>query len=247
LYNAVSEQGGFDMQKLAVSLLIFLFLIPISTLSSQETEETISPVFIRITIYPTISLSRYDYNNDIDLYEIRTYIELRKESQLGPPIEGAQITVLGQTLDFTNSHYEKRIRVDKEKLPEEIEISIQTLGKFELKEKVSIPMWLTLKEPLPQILEDKSDLKVSWEFSKYKVPVNINIYDFKSGDSIESENHTDKTSIIIPGERIPSETIIRIYVISSWFLKHYLHGGNKARGSEINVIPWSQVFLRARS
>ena len=234
------------MQKFAVSLLIFLFLIPLSILSSQENQENATPVFIRITVYPTISLSRYDYNNDIDLYEIRTYIELRKESQLGPPIQGAKITALGQTFDFTNSHYEKRIRVDKEQLPDMIEISIHTEEGFEFKEKVPIPMWLTLKEPRPQILEDKSDLKVSWEFSQYKLPVNVNIYDFKSGDSIENENHTDKTTIIIPGERIPSETIIRIYVIASWFLKHYLHGDDKARGSEINIIPWSQVFLRTR-
>lgn len=234
------------MQKFAVSILIFLFIIPVSILLSQEIEESTSPVFIRITIYPTISLSRYDYNNDIDLYEIRTYIELRKESQLGPPIKGAQITVLGHTFDFTNSHYEKRIRVDKEQPPDEIEISIQTEDGFEFKEKVPLPMWLTLKEPRPQILEDKSDLTVSWEFSKYKVPVNIHVYNFKSGDSIESENHTDKTAIIIPGAQIPQETIIRIYVISSWFLKHYLHGDDKARGSEINVIPWSQVFLRSR-
>jgi hypothetical protein len=221
-------------------------MVPASILLSQETEESIAPVFIRITIYPTISLSRYDYNNDIDLYEIRTYIELRKESQIGPPVEEAQITVHGQTLDFTNNHYEKRIRVDKEQLPNEIEISIQTGEGFEFKEKILIPMWLTLKEPRPQILEDNSDLKISWEFSKYKVPVNINVYNFKSGDSIESENHTDKTAIIIPRAQIPQETIIRIYVITSWFLKHYLHGDDKARGSEINIIPWSQVFLRTR-
>lgn len=234
------------MQKFAVSLLIILFMVSASILLCQENEESITPVFIRITIYPTISLSRYDYNNDIDLYEIRIYIELRKESQIGPPIEGAQIAALGQTLDFTNSHYEKRIRVDKEHPPDEIEISIQTEEGFEFKEKVLIPMWLTLKEPLPQILEDNSDLKVSWEFSKYKVPVNINVYNFKNGDSIESENHTDKTEISIPGTRIPRETIIRIYVITSWFLKHYFHGDDMARGSEINIIPWSQVFLRTR-
>lgn len=234
------------MQKFAVSLFIIFLMVPASILLSQETEESISPVFIRITIYPTISLSRYDYNNDIDLYEIRIYIEVREESQLGPPVEGAQITALGQTFDFTNSHYEKRIRVDKEQPPDEIEISIQTEEGFEFKEKVPIPMWLTLKEPRPQILEDNSDLKVSWEFSKYKVPVNVNIYDFKNGDSIESENHTDKTAIIIPRAQIPQETIIRIYVISSWFLKHYLHGEDKARGSEINIIPWSQVFIRSK-
>lgn len=234
------------MQKFAVIFLIILLMVPASILLSQETEESISPLFIRITIYPTISLSRYDYNNDIDLYEIRVYIELREESQLGPPIEGAQIMVLGQTLDFTNSHYEKRIRVDKEQPPDEIDISIQTEEGFEFKEKVIIPMWLTLIEPRPQILEVNSDLKVSWDFSKYKVPVNINVYNFKSGDSIESENHTDKTEIVIPGALIPQETIIRIYVIASWFLKHYLHGDDKARGSEINIIPWSQVFLRTR-
>jgi len=234
------------MQKLAVRLMIFLLIIPVSTLLSQEIEETTSPVFLRITIYPTVSLSRYDYNNDLDLYEIRVYIELRKESQLGPPLENAQIKALEQTLDFTNNHYEKRIQVDKKHPPDEIEISIRTESGFELKEKIPIPMWLILKEPKPQILEENTDLTASWEFSKFKVPVNFHAYNFKSGDVIWSEHHMEKTGITIPAEKLPKESIIRIYVIPPWLLKRYLRGNDKARGSEINIIPWSQVFLRTR-
>ncbi|MBN2245617.1 MAG: hypothetical protein JW755_07205 [Candidatus Aminicenantes bacterium] len=234
------------MQKIAVSLLTFLLIMPVSILLSQEAEETISPVFLRITIYPTLSLSRYDYNNDLDLYEIRVYIELRKESQSGPPIQNAQITALSQILDFINNHYEKRIKVDGEQPPDEIEISIRTEHGFELKEKILIPMWLTLKEPQPQIMEGNFDLNASWEFSKFNMPVNFHAYNFKSGDIIWSEDHTDKTRITIPAEKLPKGSILRIYVISSWFLKHYLRGNDRARGSEINIIPWSQVFLRTK-
>lgn len=234
------------MQKFAVSLMIFLLMIPISILSSQEIEDTKSPVFIRITIYPTASLSRYDYNNDIDLYEIRIYVDLRKDSQLGPPVEKAQITALGQTLDFTNSHYEKRIKVNGEQPPYEVDILIQTEEGFEFKEKIPIPTWLTLKEPKPQILEEINDLKVSWEFSKFNVPVNIHAYNFKNRDLILNENYSDKTGITIPSTQLPQATTIRIYIIPSWIFKRYLHGDDKARGSEINVIPWSQVFFRTR-
>jgi len=45
---------------------------------TQKTPRPPEPFFVRVTMYPTVSLSRYDYNNDIDLYEIRIYVELRR-------------------------------------------------------------------------------------------------------------------------------------------------------------------------
>jgi len=51
--------------------------------------------------------------------------------------------------------------------------------------------------------------------------------------------------LTLESQRLPAgETILRIYVISSWIFKQYLLEENLARGSEINIIPWSQVFIR---
>jgi hypothetical protein len=39
---------------------------------------------------------------------------------------------------------------------------------------------------------------------------------------------------------------VRIYVISSWLFKRFLSGDEFVRGSEVNIIPWSQVFIRTQ-
>ena len=62
---------------------------------SREPARTQEPLFVRLTFYPTASLSRYDYNNDLDLYEVRAYAEIRRGSQDGPVVTDAVVTAAG--------------------------------------------------------------------------------------------------------------------------------------------------------
>ena len=204
------------------------------------------PVFVRLTLYPTASLSRYDYNNDIDLYEVRAYAEIRAGSQSGEVLPDVRISVLSEELAFLNGSYEKRIELDKENLPDEVDISIAVPGRPPIRRTYPLPIWLCLVEPLPSIVESGKDLPVKWCFSAFSVHVNVRVYDFRKGDSLFSIDHVSEAEISVPADQIVADTIVRIYVMQSWLFKHILGGDDFARGSEINIIPWSQVFIRTK-
>lgn len=204
------------------------------------------PVFVRLTLYPTASLSRYDYNNDVDLYELRAYAEIRRGSQVGEVMSDARVTVLDERLDFQTDRFEKRIVVNRENLPEEIEFSIAPAGLRPVKRKIPLPTWLMILTPRPAVLDPAQDLTVGWRFTGCPGMVNVRAYDFKKGGSIAGPDNFSATELLIPADKIPPSTIVRIQVISTWIFKQYLGGSEFARGSEINIIPWSQVFVRTK-
>ncbi len=204
------------------------------------------PLFVRLSVYPTASLSRYDYNNDIDLYEIRIYVEIRRGSQEGPAVADAVITSFGEKLDFFEDHFERKIPFDKGRLPAEVEVDIAAKGRAAVKERFPLPAWLAFTVPRPAIVDPVEDLALAWQFSRFRAPVDVHAYDFRTGKEFFQRDHEEETSTVIPASRLPRSTIIRIYVIQSWLYKRYLSGPDYARGSEVNVIPWSQVFVRAK-
>jgi len=215
-------------------------------LPDQEAPRTPEPLFTRITIYPTASLSRYDYNNDIDLYEIRVYVELRRGSQDGAAVAGAVVTSLAERLEFHDDHYEKKIVFEKTALPAELDVQIAVKGRPVLKEQIPLPDWLVLTEPGPSIIEAGRDLAIRWRFDRFAAPVDVLGYDFRTGKEFLQRPNVAGTSVIVPAADLPAQTIIRIYVVQSWLYKRYLDGRDHARGSEVNVIPWSQVFFRTK-
>jgi hypothetical protein len=75
--------------------------------------------------------------------------------------------------------------------------------------------------------------------------VDVRAYDFKSGKEFFARDNVAGTSVVIPS-RLPGSTIVRVYIITSWLYKRFLSGPDYARGSEVNVIPWSQVFVRTK-
>jgi hypothetical protein len=204
------------------------------------------PLFVRVSVYPTASLSRYDFNNDLDLYEFRVYVELRKGSQEGPAVADALVSAGGQRLDYVTDHYEKRLPVDKAGLPAEIGLEIGVPGRPPLRETFPVPDWLVLTEPKPAIVDPGGDLEVRWRYRRFLAPVDVRAYDFKTGKEFFAGNHLAGPEAVIPSTRLPASTIIRIYIIQSWLYKRFLGGPDYARGSEVNVIPWSQVFVRTR-
>lgn len=204
------------------------------------------PLFVRLTFYPTASLSRYDYNYDLDVYEVRVYAEVRRRSQEGPPASDARVTSLGQKLDFVKDHFEKRILFDKDKRPSELDLEISLPERPVLRERHPLPAWLALTAPEPSILPAGADLAIRWDFSRFPSPVDVRAYDFKTGKELFSRDHLEGTEAVVPAAGVPAGTIVRVYAIQSWLYKRYLAGPNYARGSEINVIPWSQVFVRTK-
>jgi hypothetical protein len=205
------------------------------------------PLFVRLSVYPTASLSRYDYNNDIDLYEIRIYVELRRGSQEGAAVTDAVITSLSEKLEYLADHYEKRIVLDKDRLPAELDVEIAVKGRAAIKERFPLPAWLVLVEPRPAIIDPAADITLRWRFSRFPAPVDVRAYDFRTGKEFFRKDHLEEHSAVIAGADVPAATIIRIYAIQSWLSKRFLSGDDYARGSEINVIPWSQVFVRTKS
>jgi hypothetical protein len=215
-------------------------------LPAPDTAKPPEPLFIRLSVYPTASLSRYDYNNDIDLYEIRVYVEIRRGSQEGPAVSDAVITSFGEKLDFFEDHFEKRIPVDRGRLPAEVDVEIAVKGRAAVKERFPLPAWLVFTAPRPAIVDPGEDLTLAWQYSRFRAPVDVHAYDFRTGTEFFKRDHEVETSTVIPASGLPRSTIIRIYVIQSWLYKRFLSGPGYARGSEVNVIPWSQVFMRTR-
>lgn len=204
------------------------------------------PLFVRMSVYPTASLSRYDFNNDLDLYELRVYVELRRGSQEGEPIADARVTALAERLDYQTDLYEKRIILEKDGLPAEMDVEIAVKNRPVIKERFPLPAWLVLTDPKPAVFEAGHDLPVRWRFSRFAAPVDIRAYDFKTGKEFFRRDNEADTETLIPAPDVPASTIIRLYIIQSWLYKRFLGGDAYARGSEINVIPWSQVFVRTK-
>jgi hypothetical protein len=239
------------MRAISSKLLALLLLAAVGLSAGQEapaqdTPKPPEPLFVRVTVYPTVSLSRYDYNNDIDVTDIRIYVELRRGSQEGPSVADARVSALAESLEYQTDHYEKRILLGKDSLPAEVEVEIAVKSQPVIREKFPLPSWLALTDPLPAVLDAAKGLAIHWQFSRFAAPIDILAYDFKTGKEIFRRDHVEETSIAVPPADVPAATIVRIYVIQSWFYKRFLGGKPYARGSEVNIIPWSQVFFRTK-
>ncbi|UCE41774.1 MAG: hypothetical protein JSV17_01940 [Candidatus Aminicenantes bacterium] len=228
---------------------IGIFLIVSVCLQAQETEsqeELAEPdkLFVRATIYPTANLSRYDYNNDVDLYEVRAYVELRDKTPIGDLIDNARVFVNSNLLDYKTDHYEKRIRIAKESLIEELDLRIKTQDGRIVKNTFLIPTWLILLNPRPEIIQASKDLLINWKYTRFEAPVDVFAYNFKTGKMIFEKPNLYNDEVMLPANLLPESTIVRVWVMQSWLYKRYLVGSSVVPGSEVVVIPWSQVFFR---
>ncbi len=233
------------MRKYMILLLIAGIGISGIFLQAQK-EESQSKFYIRATFYPTFSLSRYDYNNDIDHVELRSYVELRRDSACGDIIENATVIVNSEQLEFQDNIYEKKIDVPKEKLSEKIVLKISIPHGINLEKIFPVPDWLVIKTPRPSIVDSSQPLTINWDFLFCPGPVKIEAYDFKTGDSILQLDNFKEGKTVIPEENLPEKSLLRILVMHTWLHKQYIRGKQIARGSEVNVMPWSQVFIRTQ-
>jgi hypothetical protein len=236
-----------------IVILVILGICLISTLHLQSQEiknqqeaPKPDPLFVRATIYPTANLSRYDYNNDVDLYEIRAYVQLRDKTPIGEIIDNAHVYVDSQLLDFKIDHYEKRIKVSVDDLVEEFELRIKTQDERIIKDTFNIPTWLIMLNPRPEIVDHTQDLAIKWKFTRFEAPVDVFAYNFKTGEKLFEGLNLYSSEASLAGKNIPESTIIRIWVMQSWMYKRFLVGPIVVPGSEVILIPWSQVFIRTK-
>jgi hypothetical protein len=215
-------------------------------IKNQQVAPEPDPLFVRATIYPTANLSRYDYNNDVDLYEIRAYVQLRDKTPIGEIIDNAYVYVDSKLLDFKIDHYEKRIKVPVEDLVEEFELRIETQDDRTIKDTFNIPTWLIMLNPRPDIVDHTQDLVIKWKFTRFKAPVDVFAYNFKTGEKLFEGLNIYSSEAAFAGKNIPESTIVRIWVMQSWLYKRFLIGPIVVPGSEVILIPWSQVFIRTK-
>lgn len=228
---------------LGILLIIFLPLHAQEN-GSQEGPEQTDGLFVRTTVYPTANLSRYDYNNDLDLYEIRAYVELRDKSPVGDFIDNAHVFVNSKLLDYKDDHYEKRIRVSRDPLIEDVSLRIETQDGKIVKNSFRIPTWLILLNPRPGIISPSKDLSIRWKYTHYEAPVDVFVYNFRTGKMVFAKRNLHDNEIMLSAGDLPGSTIVRIWVMQSWLYKRYLNDSSVVPGSELVVIPWSQVFFR---
>ncbi len=226
--------------------LLVLFFISGEAFAGPNQDETRQEekMFIRVTVYPTASLSRYDYQNDIDLYELRAYVDVRAGSPAGRQLEEAIILVAGQKLEMEEGVFTARVPVKRDQLPDSFSIEINSEGFAFFSAVYPLPNWLVIERPRPAIVKAGRDLEVAWSFRSEKAPVNLRYNDFKTGSPRFNLNDLADGEALIPGKLINPDSIVRIYVMNSWMYKRFIEDRNVAMGSEVNVIPWSQVFLR---
>ncbi len=238
------------MMKNRSVLVLFGIILMISVcLRAQETEnrnEAPEPdrLYVRATLYPTANLSRYDYNNDIDLYEIRAYVELREKNPVGRLVDNAHVFVNTHLLDYKTDHYGKRIKISKDSLVDDLELRIETQDGRLIKNTFHLPTWLIMLDPRPEIITSIEDLRIEWKFTRYGGPVDVFAYNFRTGKKIFEKLDSSETEAMLPAGNLPESAIVRIWVMQSWLYKRYLAGSDVAPGSEVIVIPWSQVFIR---
>jgi hypothetical protein len=237
------------MKKRNILVFFGIFLIVSVCLQAQEPEsqeELTEPdkLYVRATFYPTANLSRYDYNNDVDLYEIRAYVELRDRTPIGDLIDNAHVFMNSHLLDYKIDHYEKRIRISKETLVEEVDLRIETQDGRIVKSTFRIPTWLILLKPRPEIIQASEDLSINWKYTRFEAPVDVFAYNFKTGEILFEKRELYNSEVVLPAGKLPKPTIVRVWVMQSWLYKRYLRDSSVVPGSEVIVIPWSQVFFR---
>lgn len=226
-----------------VLLLFFTFGKAFAGPNPDEIQQE-EKMFIRVTVYPTASLSRYDYQNDIDLYELRAYVDVRAGSPAGRQLEEATILVAGQKLEMEEGIFTARVPVNRDQLPDSFTIEINSEGFAHFSAVYPLPNWLVIERPRPSVVTAGRDLEVAWNFRSEKASVNLRYNDFKAGSPRFYLNDLAEGEAVIPGELINPDSIVRIYVMNSWMYKRFIEDRKVAIGSEVNVIPWSQVFLR---
>lgn len=235
---------------MSIKKLLIVSILALSALAAgqeQPPPPEPAPLFVKATFFPTFSLSRYDYNLDRNRLELRAYIELREDGIQGEVVRDAEVWVNGEAIAFNRKHgdYRKRILLlHKDHFPREIQLKIDRGDANMIRQTVLFPGWVKLTSPQPQILKSGKGLEINWNYSATPFPLVLNIEDTRQRRKLRREFREPGDPLVLTEKEIPENTILRIWIATDWFFKKYLSGKYIVKGSEINVMPWSQVFLR---
>lgn len=233
-----------------IGLLFIFSFTPAATAQDNPGKEKSRPLFFQATIYPTYSLARYDYNINLDEIELRVYINLRDQGRNGAVIKDARILINGHLIPFVpeKKDYRNNIPVKNSKLTNSLEMAVSIPDGRSIKKSVTFPGWLILTQPKPAMLNPGRDIVTGWEYSEDKFPVFFQADDFKKGTKLISRRNVKPgQKVKLEGEKVPPDTIVRIWITSEWFFKKYLTEAGFVRGSEISFLPWSQTFVRIKA
>ncbi len=166
----------------------------------------------------------------------------------GPRSPTPVVTAFGEKLDYLEDHFEKRILFDKGRLPAEIDVEIAGQGpRRVIKERFPLPAWLVLTEPKPAVVDPGEDLAVGWRFSRFPPPSTSVPTTSGPGKEFFREDHVEGTDDRHPGRGPARARPSSASTSSNPGSTSATSGGpDYARGSEVNVIPWSQVFVRTK-
>jgi len=238
------------MQASKLIVILMLATAALAAAQDQVVEPACTTLFIKATFYPTFSLSRYDYDIDRNRQELRAYIELREKSIHGDVVRDASVRVNGTPIEFNakEGDYRQRILIQKrDYFARDIRLEIDRPDGCRVHDSVRFPGWVRISTPLPEILPAGRDIPIRWAFSNNPFPLVLHVTDFKQRKRLLREPMDAEQSGALDAEKVPEDSILRIWITSDWFFKKYLRGRHVVRGSEINVMPWSQVFVRTKA
>ncbi|MBN1197100.1 MAG: hypothetical protein JXA62_06810 [Candidatus Aminicenantes bacterium] len=233
----------------SVIFVLVLLVVPLKSGQDQPATPGCPPLFVKATFYPTYSLSRYDYDIDHNRQELRAYIELRQGGIHGDAVRDARVLVNGTSIEYNEKEKDYRLRIliqQQNHFPRDIVLEISRPDGCRIQEEVRFPGWVKITEPDAKIIETTGDIPVHWAFSAHPFSLVLHIFDFKQRRKLLEKRLDPTQPAFLPQADIPENSVLRIWITSDWFFKKYLSGKHIVRGSEINVLPWSQVFVRTR-
>ena len=206
------------------------------------------PVFMNARIWLVYSLSRFDIAIDNNLIEIRADVQLRKKSERGELIRIADVRVNDQRLEFQQDRFKKK-RILPGKLASKVILKLHIPNGPCIKQVIVLPGWLKMTSPKPAVYVSDTHLDIGWEYSNCVSGsyTNLRIRDFLNGKMLLKLDEIKDTSYRYSLDQLPKgESLLRIFVIEPWFHVRKAEDPMLTKESKINVIAWSQSFVRVK-
>lgn len=204
------------------------------------------PVYMNARIWLVFSLARFDIAIDNNLIEVRADVQLRKDSRDGELISVADVRVNNHRLVFEKDRFKKK-RILPEKLLDRVVLKIHIPEGPCIKQVITIPTWIRLKEPKPAIYNSTSDIDIKWAFSRCGTHANVRINNFQNGKLLFEKTELSTQSVKLPAKSLTAgESLLRVFVIEPWFHVKKADDPLLTEDSEISCISWSQSFIRVK-
>ena len=164
----------------------------------------------------------------------------------GPPLSDAVVTSLSEKLDFHDDHFEKRVLFEKDARPAEVDVEIAVKGRPVIKEKVPLPDWLDPDRAPAGRRRSREGPRGPLALRQLRRPRRHPGLRFPDGQGIPAPDERGRDVGRHPGRRPPGvddRPPLRHPILA---LQAVSRRKGLRPGSEVNIIPWSQVFFRTK-